>query len=67
MNKPRERREPQRPNVAAEERLDTVEAVARRQQRDAGERVRQAVDNQGAQGRRADPPPGAPAARTRND
>jgi len=64
MNKPHERREPQR-SAAAPTGDDPVQRVAERQQRDARERVAQAVDNQGAQGRRADPPPGAPSERPR--
>jgi hypothetical protein len=64
MNQPHEPREPQR-SAAAPTGDDPVERVAERQQRDAGERVAQAVDNQGAQGRRADPPPGAPSGRPR--
>jgi hypothetical protein len=64
MNKSNERREPQR-SAAAPTGDDPVQRVAERQQRDARERVAQAVDNQGAQGRRADPPPGTPSGRPR--
>ena len=40
---------------------DAIDRIEERDQRDAEERSRQALENQGAQGRKPDPAPGAPA------
>jgi hypothetical protein len=48
------------PNAATPNGKDTIGRLEERNQRDAEERSRQAVENQGAQGRKPDPAPGAP-------
>ena len=59
MNTPdRERK----PTAATPDGSDAIGEIEERDQRDAEERSRQALENQGAQGRKPDPAPGAPAA-----
>lgn len=48
------------PNAATPNGKDPIRRLEQRDQRDAEERSRQAVENQGAQGRKPDPAPGAP-------
>ena len=57
MNTPTRRKEP---NAATPDGSDAIARLEERDQRDAGERSRQALENQGAQGRKPDPAPGAP-------
>ena len=57
MNTPNRRKEP---NVATPDGNDAIGKLAERDQRDAEERSRQALENQGAQGRKPDPAPGVP-------
>lgn len=60
MNHPT-RRHDREPNAATPDGNDTIGKLEERDQRDARERSRQALENQGAQGRKPDPAPGAPA------
>ncbi len=48
------------PNAATPNGKDAIRRLEQRDQRDAEERSRQAVENQGAQGRKPDPAPGVP-------
>ena len=54
------RRHDPQPNAATPDGKDTIGKLEERDQRNAAERSRQALENQGAQGRKPDPPPGAP-------
>ena len=49
------------PTAATPDGNDAIGKLEERDQRDAGERLRQALENQGAQGRKPDPVPGTPA------
>lgn len=55
MNTPDRKR-----TAATPDGTDAIGDVEERDQRDAEERSRQALENQGAQGRKPDPAPGAP-------
>ena len=57
MNTPNRRKEP---NAATPDGNDAIARLEERDQRDAEERSRQALENQGAQGRKPDPAPGVP-------
>ena len=59
MNIPTRRQDPE-PNAATPDGNDAIGKLEERDQRDAEERSRQALENQGAQGRKPDPAPGAP-------
>ena len=48
------------PNATTPNGKDAIGRLEQRDQRDAEERSRQAVENQGAQGRKPDPAPGVP-------
>ena len=50
-----------KPTAATPDGTDAIGGIEERDQRDAEERSRQALENQGAQGRKPDPAPGAPA------
>jgi hypothetical protein len=53
-------RKDKQPTAATPDGNDTIGKLEERDQRDAEERSRQALENQGAQGRKPDPAPGAP-------
>ena len=57
MNKTTRRKQP---NAATPDGNDAIGRLEERDQRDAEERSRQALENQGAQGRKPDPAPGVP-------
>lgn len=53
-------RHDRKPTAATPDGNDAIGKLEERDQRTAEERSRQAVENQGAQGRKSDPAPGAP-------
>ena len=61
MNVPTQHRDDKKkPTAATPDGNDPIGKLEERDQRDASERSRQALENQGAQGRKPDPAPGAP-------